>query len=371
MPLSTAHKLTVAAVTAGALLGVLTWSIARTLRATRELGNAAAFSAVLEQHSDSVTRLAIAAGSATPGTTLGIQELGHALGALETLALADSSLAELVATLEASASRLITSLSNAARDSSRQALAARYEAATQVSLALQEMRERRTRTVATQRTAAVAAAKQASVAARLTWIAAILLAGAGFLVFRSELAANREVAVAQRTQQQHEEQLRALSLVDDLTGLNNRRGFLALAEQQIRHARRNSRELVLLFIDLDDLKQINDKHGHQAGDIALQRSARVLRATFRDSDIIARLGGDEFVVLAADTGTSASIVERLRKALVERNESEQYPYTLSFSVGAARFDPEEPPTIQELLQMADAMLYEQKRARPRTAVLAD
>jgi diguanylate cyclase (GGDEF)-like protein len=371
MPLSTANKLTLAAVTAGALLGVLTWSTLRAVRAARQLAGETAISSLLEQHADSLTRAATAAQSDTPDRALGIQQLANSVGALKSLAASDSMLAGPLVALESSVNRLLSSAANAARDSSRQALAERYDAGLRVSAALQQMRERRASSLSAQRRYAVAAAKQASVATRLTWIAAILLAGAAFFVFRNELSVQRQVEVAHRTHEQQEEELRALSLVDDLTGLNNRRGFLALAEQQIKFARRNSRELVLLFVDMDDFKQINDRHGHQAGDVALQRAARVLRATFRDSDIIARLGGDEFVVLAADTGTSASIVERLRKALVERNQSEAYPYTLSFSVGAARFDPDDPPTIQELLHMADAMLYEQKRARTRTPAVAD
>jgi diguanylate cyclase (GGDEF)-like protein len=215
----------------------------------------------------------------------------------------------------------------------------------------------------------LAAARQANVVVRLTWIAAILLAGAGFVMFRNDVQTRALSAVDPTMQRKHEEELRALSLLDDLTGLNNRRGFLTLAQQQIKMARRNKRELVLLFVDMDDFKQINDKYGHQQGDLALQRAGRVLRATFRDSDIIARLGGDEFVVLAADTGTSASIVDRLRDELAVRNAQDGLPYTLSFSVGAARFDPEKPPTIEELLQTADAMLYEQKRQRRHPAVV--
>lgn len=218
---------------------------------------------------------------------------------------------------------------------------------------------------------AEAVGRQSRTVTRLTWIAAILLAGLGYFFFRRDLHERRDGDVATGVRQQHEDELRALSLVDDLTGLNNRRGFLALAQQQVKLARRNRRELVLLFVDMDDFKQINDVHGHKEGDVALQRAARVLRATFRDSDIVARLGGDEFVVLAADTGSSASIIDRLRRELGDRNEHDGYPYTLSFSVGAARFDPADPPTIEELLQTADSMLYEQKRYRRHTPVVAD
>jgi diguanylate cyclase (GGDEF)-like protein len=160
-----------------------------------------------------------------------------------------------------------------------------------------------------------------------------------------------------------EEALRALSLTDELTGAHNRRGFLALAEQHLKMARRNHRELVLLFVDMDDFKSINDRYGHREGDAALRTAAQILRETFRDSDVIARLGGDEFVVLAADTGASQAIVDRLGRSLDGHNGRATRPYRLSFSVGVARFDPDAPPSIEELLATADAMLYEQKRVR--------
>lgn len=169
-----------------------------------------------------------------------------------------------------------------------------------------------------------------------------------------------------------EDALRALSLVDELTGLYNRRGFLTLAQQQLKQARRGHRELVLLFIDMDDFKEINDSFGHNEGDSALVRASEILKHTFRDSDIIARLGGDEFVVLATDTGKTGSeiIINRLRQELRERNERDGYPYRLSFSVGAARFDPDAPPSIEELLAAADSMLYAQKKHKRQTAASA-
>ena len=86
-------------------------------------------------------------------------------------------------------------------------------------------------------------------------------------------------------------ELRSLALKDDLTSLNNRRAFLALAGQQFRVARRNARGLLLCFADVDNLKQINDRYGHQEGDLCLLRVANALELTFRDSDVLARLGG--------------------------------------------------------------------------------
>jgi diguanylate cyclase (GGDEF)-like protein/PAS domain S-box-containing protein len=171
---------------------------------------------------------------------------------------------------------------------------------------------------------------------------------------------------------QQEEALRSLSLIDELTGLYNRRGFLTLAQQQLKLARRGHRDILLLFVDMDDFKRINDAHGHAVGDDALRRTSHILKKTFRDSDIVARLGGDEFVVLAADSSRDAGdiIVSRLRNELRERNERDGAPYRLSFSVGVARFDPDAPPSIEDLLTTADAMLYEQKRDRREARALA-
>ncbi|MCX7766224.1 MAG: diguanylate cyclase, partial [Candidatus Sumerlaeia bacterium] len=121
-----------------------------------------------------------------------------------------------------------------------------------------------------------------------------------------------------------EEELRALSLNDALTGLYNRRGFFTLAEQQLKIAQRTRQGLLLMFADLDGLKWINDHLGHQEGDRALVTVAKILKECFRSSDIIARLGGDEFAVLAVASrkeGT-ATILERLQKKIAEYNQQD-------------------------------------------------
>src|SRR5713226_10469939 len=91
-----------------------------------------------------------------------------------------------------------------------------------------------------------------------------------------------------------------LALVDELTGLYNRRGFMAIAERQLKVGRRSGKGMLLFFIDVDDLKQINDSYGHAEGDRVLKHITEALEKTFRDSDVIARMGGDEFVVLAIE-----------------------------------------------------------------------
>lgn len=164
---------------------------------------------------------------------------------------------------------------------------------------------------------------------------------------------------------QMEDTLMALSLTDDLTGLYNRRGFLALALQELKVAKRLNKGLFVLYADLDNLKWINDTYGHQEGDRALQETGRILRNSCRDSDIVARFGGDEFVVLqieAAETGMEL-LAERLRKNLGRYNSEGNQGYTLSLSTGTAWCDPGTPCSIEELLVQADRSMYEQKRLR--------
>lgn len=162
-----------------------------------------------------------------------------------------------------------------------------------------------------------------------------------------------------------ERELRYLALTDDLTCLYNRRGFFAAAAQQLRLARRNGQGALLLFCDVDNLKQINDCYGHREGDLALVRTADALEEAFRDSDILARLGGDEFAVLALETSSQheAIILRRLEDSLKKSNTNE-IRYELSLSVGVARFDPKHPASLGELMEHADKDMYEQKRKRP-------
>ncbi len=159
------------------------------------------------------------------------------------------------------------------------------------------------------------------------------------------------------------ERLRELSLRDELTGLYNRRGFITLAEQQLKLADREEGEVLLLFADLDGFKAINDQFGHRVGDEALQEAARVLSKTFRKSDVVARVGGDEFAVLAFGASRKAAdtVAQRLQHALNKRLARREHPYELSLSVGVACRGPKDGESIEELLARADRLMYEQKR----------
>jgi diguanylate cyclase (GGDEF)-like protein/PAS domain S-box-containing protein len=162
-----------------------------------------------------------------------------------------------------------------------------------------------------------------------------------------------------------EEELYALSFRDELTGLYNRRGFVTLAEQQLKIAGRMNKEMLLLFADFDELKRINDIYGHREGDRALLEVSDILKWIFRESDIIARIGGDEFVVLAVETeDVNADILSvRLRETLNAFNAKADLPYALALSAGIAHYNPEDPCSIDELLVCADKLMYEEKRKR--------
>jgi len=159
--------------------------------------------------------------------------------------------------------------------------------------------------------------------------------------------------------------LRELALVDELTGLHNRRGFRMLAEKQLQIAQRTGNPDLLLFIDLDRMKHINDEMGHEAGDAALRRTAAVLHAAFRTSDILARLGGDEFVVLCPNTGpeTAPALLVELERHVGNANAADAAHWRLALSAGWAAFDPRQPVTLDELIRKADASMYATKQGK--------
>lgn len=161
-------------------------------------------------------------------------------------------------------------------------------------------------------------------------------------------------------------QLLELSLKDALTDLYNRRGFMTLAEQQHKLAIRNKKPFLLFYMDVDDLKQINDRFGHSAGDKAIQDFAHILKSVFRISDILGRIGGDEFTAMAVDLSPENEplLLERIHAKLAEHNKTAKAPYALSFSVGSAFFLPKAPDSLENLLKKADNQMYNKKQSNP-------
>jgi diguanylate cyclase (GGDEF)-like protein len=158
--------------------------------------------------------------------------------------------------------------------------------------------------------------------------------------------------------------LRSMALIDELTALYNRRGFLRTGTRLLETLRRDRHGALLFFLDVDDLKSINDSAGHETGDAVLVQAAQVLRSVFRHRDIVSRLGGDEFAVLALSSNPRGSdvITARLHEAIEASNAARTPPY-LSLSVGVARFDPEHPVSLTALMQRADVAMYGHKMAR--------
>jgi diguanylate cyclase (GGDEF)-like protein len=154
-----------------------------------------------------------------------------------------------------------------------------------------------------------------------------------------------------------------LALVDDVTGLHNRRSFMLLAEQALKEAARAGRPLITLFLDVDGLKAINDTHGHAAGDRALRLVAGALRAACRDSDIIGRLSGDEFAIVLAEAHELDGLEGRVRCRVAQAAEHAEYP--LAVSLGVAVCPPGEQCTLAELFERADQAMYAEKAAKRR------
>jgi diguanylate cyclase (GGDEF)-like protein/PAS domain S-box-containing protein len=164
---------------------------------------------------------------------------------------------------------------------------------------------------------------------------------------------------------QFQDMLHAMAITDQLTGLYNRRGFITLAEQQLKYADRTKRKGMLSFIDLDGMKHINDVWGHEEGDRALVNTAKILKRAFRESDIIARIGGDEFAVLASDVIDSMQdvFINRLDQQIDIHNAQKDLMYMLTLSVGSTFYEPDKPCSLDELMSKADKLMYEDKRRK--------
>jgi diguanylate cyclase (GGDEF)-like protein len=159
--------------------------------------------------------------------------------------------------------------------------------------------------------------------------------------------------------------LERLALADDLTGLHNRRGFLSLAEQSLKLARRSKKPFALVFVDLDGLKKINDTLGHNEGNRAITDVAVILMDSFRHCDVLCRLGGDEFAVLMIDAGeeTTRIVRKRLMDKVEKLNVTGQRPYRLSFSIGILICDSDQGLPLEALLERADALMYKEKQSK--------
>lgn len=162
-----------------------------------------------------------------------------------------------------------------------------------------------------------------------------------------------------------ESQIQALCIAttDELTGLNNRRGFIAQSNHSLKIGARHDMPASLLFIDIDRFKIINDTFGHSVGDQALQTFARLLQENFRAADVLGRLGGDEFGVLMMNSQAAQgqTIVDKFEQAL--RSFCPSQPYKMECSYGIVDYAPETTPDIEALLKQSDQFMYTHKNQK--------
>ncbi len=173
-----------------------------------------------------------------------------------------------------------------------------------------------------------------------------------------------EQRVRERTRelQAANEAIRNLSLLDELTGLYNRRGFYLLAERCHKATRRAGTDQFIAYVDADGLKQVNDARGHRAGDELLKSLAGILKHTFREADVIARVGGDEFCVLGTAQGDTDAATERLARAIAAFNaEAALSSRPLSASCGTATWFACSDDSLDEIVRQADEAMYAAKR----------
>ena len=164
-----------------------------------------------------------------------------------------------------------------------------------------------------------------------------------------------------------EQELAALQLavLDELTEISNRRGFITLVGHAIRMCVRQKMSASLVFFDLDKFKLINDSHGHVEGDRALVTFASILHKTLRESDLVARIGGDEFAALLLDTpkASAVDVIARLQGRVEEYNQQASHDYKIDFSFGIVDFDPLLHADVEALLADGDTLMYECKQRK--------
>jgi diguanylate cyclase (GGDEF)-like protein len=154
------------------------------------------------------------------------------------------------------------------------------------------------------------------------------------------------------------DRLRTQATIDPLTGCRNRRGFDELLATELARAKRHSRPLSLMIVDIDHFKRINDELGHDVGDQALKRIGNLLRSSFRVSDVACRYGGEEFAIVFPETTKSDALklADRVRAAIEALEPNNEVPRTMTVSMGVSAF-PEDGEDMAELFRSADQALY--------------
>ncbi|MEA2508199.1 MAG: hypothetical protein QOG21_281 [Actinomycetota bacterium] len=206
---------------------------------------------------------------------------------------------------------------------------------------------------------------------RVVWLIAAVLGLAAVIVYLLRSISARTGAMraaAVELEEKSEEvsaltvELTELTLIDPLTGARNRRGFIDLVEHQMRVATREWKQLHFVFVDIDEMKKVNELYGHAAGDAALIEVVDTIWASSRTVDIVGRMGGDEFAVALIHADDPSVVVGRIEQAMRSRVRDTDRPYELRVTVGSASFDPAAPVSLDDMLGAARKAMYDQRRA---------
>ena len=201
------------------------------------------------------------------------------------------------------------------------------------------------------------------------WAVAMVILATGLggqILLNARIALRRERRLVETAAALREAtaQLELMAATDALTGLPNRRSFSDGLGLEFRRARRYSRPLAVLMLDLDNFKEMNDSHGHPFGDFLLAEVASTLARGVRDSDLVARYGGEEFVVMLPETTSdeAVAVAEKLRRAIADREFAQgDVRVRLQLSAGVAGFEGQGLEGPAELVTRADRALYVAKR----------
>ena len=172
------------------------------------------------------------------------------------------------------------------------------------------------------------------------------------------------LANAEEARLRAETEWRRNAVVDDLTGLHTRRAFLMLTDLAWKFARRSGVRCALMYADVDGLQKVNTMKGWSAGDDLLRSTARVLRQTLRDADVVARVSGDEFAVFGlTGEGSASMLISRLQDAIAQQNHEMPLEIPVALSVGAIDVQWSGSVTLETLLSEAERAMHQGKRRR--------
>ncbi len=179
---------------------------------------------------------------------------------------------------------------------------------------------------------------------------------------------NLEEMVEQRT-----EILKWLSITDPLTGLYNRRYFIEQIDLEFKRAKRYNRDLSLLMLDIDHFKSVNDKYGHQVGDIVLRKISSIVINQLRDSDLAFRYGGEEFMVILPETkpDDAMNVAKRMKQEIMETEHSyRNISFTVTASIGIVSIKDmvEKFETVDDIIKKVDDNLYKAKNSGRNTII---